>query len=137
VTGLPTCPPEREARRWTRALLITAIAAGIVNVTMWPWSTFVGHAHWRQVEWLPLSQGIRPLDIVANVVLYVPFGWALGLGRARRATPSIVVVGALLSTSIELLQVYCHGHFPTSTDVLTNTCGTWLGATIGTRPPRP
>jgi glycopeptide antibiotics resistance protein len=114
----------------TRALFITAIVAVIVNVTMWPWSTFVGHSHWRLVEWVPFSHGVRPLDIIANLVLFVPFGWALAVGRARRAMPLIVLAGALLSMSIELLQVYCHGHFPTSTDVLTNTCGTWLGVLL-------
>lgn len=117
----------------TRAILIAAVVVATINITMWPWSTFVGHSHWAQVEWVPFSQGVRPFDIGANIVLFVPFGWALAMGRGRRVVLLAVLAGVLLSSSIELLQVYCHGHFPTSTDVLANTGGTWLGAHLATR----
>ncbi len=36
-----------------RRIGLCAIAVVIVAVTMWPPSTFVGHSHWDQVEWIP------------------------------------------------------------------------------------
>jgi glycopeptide antibiotics resistance protein len=46
---------------------------------------------------------------------------------ARR--PYLIVGGAiLLSTAVELFQVYSHGRLPTTTDVMSNALGAFLGA---------
>jgi glycopeptide antibiotics resistance protein len=114
-----------------RALVLAGVLLVILLVTVRPWYGFVGHSHWQLVEWVPFSAGVRPFDIIANVMLFVPFGAALAWRRGGRAVLFATVAGALLSLSVELYQVYCHGHFPTMTDVLTNTSGTLLGAALG------
>lgn len=126
-----------------------ALLAGILTVILFvttggPWSRFVGHSHWPLVEWVPFSRGVYPFDIVANVALFVPLGLTLAWGRSRRALLFVTMAGALLSMAIELYQVYTHGRLATMTDVLTNTCGTTLGASLAalrsmrvTAPPRP
>lgn len=99
-------------------------------VTTWPWSTFVGHPHWQQIEWLPSSRGPRVFDSVANVILFLPLGVLL---EWRRPSPSIrraALIGAMFSLAIESYQVFCHNHFPTVRDVLANTTGSWLGARL-------
>lgn len=114
-----------------RAPVLAAVLAVILLVTVRPWYGFVGHSHWQLVEWVPFSAGVRPFDIIANVSLFMPLGAVLAWRRGARAVFLATLAGALLSLSIELYQVYCHGHFPTMTDVLTNTSGTLLGAALG------
>lgn len=119
--------------RGARRIVLWVIAVVIFAVTTWPPSTFVGHSHWDQVEWIPFSHGLHPLDLIANVLLFTPFGAVFAWGRRRSAITRAVLAGALLSLAIETYQVYCHGHFPTMTDVVTNLTGTWLAARLAWR----
>jgi len=117
-----------------RALLLAGILAVILLVTTGgPWSGFVGHSHWPLVEWVPFSRGLYPFDIVANMALFVPLGLALAWGHGRRALLAATLAGALFSLSIEGYQVYTHDRLATITDILSNTCGTAIGATLATR----
>lgn len=105
---------------------------------MRPWSGFVGHSHWPLVEWVPFTIIVSPRDIIANIALFVPFGLAFGWTRRRRPIRRAVAAAMLLSLGIELYQVYCHNHFPTTADVLANGLGAWLGARVAWRiSPRP
>ncbi|AMY10100.1 putative integral membrane protein [Luteitalea pratensis] len=48
---------------------------------------------------------------------------------ASERRPYLIVGGAiLLSTAVELFQVYSHGRLPTTTDVMSNALGAFLGA---------
>lgn len=72
-------------------------------------------------------------DVVLNVVLYAPVGFALATLARRRhsravSTAAAIAVVFALSTSMELLQVYVPGRDPSSLDVLTNTIGGAIGA---------
>jgi glycopeptide antibiotics resistance protein len=118
-------------------LLTMASLALIVVVTTMPWSTYyVGHSHWARVEWVPFSKTFRPLDLLLNILLFVPFGYSafatLGSEAARsmgrRNQIGIVAAAFLLSLAVELFQVYCHARLPTMTDVISNTGGALLGA---------
>lgn len=123
------------------ATLLLGSVALIVMATTMPWSWyFVGHAHWANVEWVPFSRRVRPDDFILNVLLFVPFGFtavrvlevddhAPG-GRRVPVAGLIVVAAGLLSLSVELFQVYCHGRMPTSVDVISNTLGAWLGTRV-------
>ena len=118
----------------------------IVAATTMPWSAYyVGHAHWANVEWVPFSRRVRPADFLLNVLLFVPFGyaglrvWAGGAGGAvlptggRRTIATVIVAGCLLSTAVEVFQVYCHGRIPTTVDVISNTLGAWIGTRLARR----
>lgn len=125
------------------ALLLGSLALIVIATTM-PWSWYyVGHSHWAAVEWIPFTRRVRIDDFILNVLLFVPFGFSalrvsaregepadLRTWRPRRAIVWVVVAGCLLSISVELFQVYCHGRIATSADVLSNTLGTWLGTRI-------
>lgn len=93
-----------------------------------PWYRWQDHAHWTRVQWLPfLTPPLRVRDIVANTLVYVPFG--LLFTRAIRPSVWAAVSAAfLLSLLTEWTQVYSHGRFPSSTDLLCNTLGAWVGA---------
>jgi hypothetical protein len=70
------------------------------------------------------------LDIILNVLLFLPLGIGLGLlGRTRAA----VAIGFLCSVAIELTQLYLiAGRDASLRDVITNTLGTGLGASLVT-----
>lgn len=112
--------------------------AVIVAVTTMPWSVYyVGHSHWAHVEWVPFTRWVRPLDVVLNIALFIPLGASAAAawsspdpGSTARRRRAIVAGACLLSVSVELFQVYCHGRLPTTTDVLTNTLGAWLGTRL-------
>lgn len=109
------------------ALWCVIIAAAVV-----PWASYLTHTHWDRVQWVPFvpPPDVRLRDLAVNVLLYVPFG--VFFVEARPLSPSIrraVVWAAAFSVLTELTQVFSHGRFPTSTDVLMNVLGAFLGAT--------
>ena len=65
-------------------------------------------------------------DLVANVLLFVPFGVALA-ARGRRV-PWALGAALALSVSVELLQNFVPGRSPVLRDVLANGSGAALGA---------
>ena len=96
-----------------------------------PWSNFVGHAHWQLVRWIPFYDDPEISDMVANIVLFLPFGAFLGKALPRSSSKKLwsgVIFAALaLSTSVEFFQVYCHNRTPSTTDICTDV----LGAAVG------
>jgi glycopeptide antibiotics resistance protein len=112
----------------------------ILVLTVTPIENLRAHAHWGKVTWVPF--GDRHLivrDMVANTLLFVPFG-ALGPWRGRPLATRVLVAGACafaLSSSVELCQVFSHSRLPTTTDVVTNTAGALLGAAFPVRIRRP
>jgi glycopeptide antibiotics resistance protein len=105
----------------------------ILALTVLPLSAYHGHPHWDKVEWIPFTAGVRPLDFLANVVLFLPFGLFAPFSRHRSPAFRVVLValaGCLLSVSVEYYQVFCHGRLPAMTDVLANTAGALAGATL-------
>lgn len=84
----------------------------------------------RAFRWIPFgdffrySSPIIPLYyLVSNVLLFVPFGWALrGLGHRHP-----VLFGFGVSVAIEVLQFVLASGFSDLNDVLQNTVGTLLG----------
>ena len=90
---------------------------------------------------------ITAFDVIINTVAYMPLGGLLLVSLRRRAlllstqhAPTIawcgaMVVGLGLSVALELLQSLLPWRVSSPLDVLTNTLGTALGATILLLPP--
>ncbi len=109
-------------------------SAVIVAATV-PWTDFVGHTHWQKVQWIPFrSPPVRLLDVVVNIVLYLPFGYQLVRASASRARVwhAVALAGAL-SLTVEWSQLYSHSRFPSLQDVVCNILGSWIGAWWATR----
>ena len=70
------------------------------------------------------------LDIVANVVLFVPLGFLYAVARDRSAArPSrIFLVAIVWSATIELVQLFEVSRYAALSDVLANGGGAYLGA---------
>ena len=111
--------------RW---LLWIAVIVAIVA----PWRDFQNHTHWSNVVWIPfVSQPWRIGDAIANVLLYLPFGyWYPRQSRRHGAVWLAMVVAALLSLSTEYAQLYSHSRFPSLTDVTCNLLGAYAGLQI-------
>ncbi len=76
-------------------------------------------------------------DIIANVLLYMPFGFfaVLALSRDAGVTGRLVLIaliGAALSITMELAQYYDADRVTNASDVYTNSFGALLGAIAGT-----
>lgn len=73
-------------------------------------------------------------DVVQNVLLFVPFG-VLGFLASRTGSSvwrvlTIVAAGALLSASVEVLQLFTTDRTSSLTDLMTNTTGAAAGAMV-------
>lgn len=97
-------------------------------------SDFVGHSHWDYIIWIPPIDEIRSLqfwlDIVVNVALYTPFAFLFLQYRNsnnRSALVTAVLLGLLLSCTVELYQVYSHNRRPSPLDIVCNLSGTIIG----------
>jgi VanZ family protein len=71
-------------------------------------------------------------DAILNLCLFVPLGLALAWNS--RSPARAVLCGLLLSTTVELAQMWIPGRDPSLTDIISNTAGTTVGALIGLRP---
>jgi glycopeptide antibiotics resistance protein len=116
---------ERASRR---ARIGLALWVGLIVFVVVPWYRFQDHSHWGVVQWIPFTTPpIRLRDIVGNLLFYVPFGMLFARAVNRRPG-AVVLAGFLLSLATEFTQVFSHGRFPSTTDLICNTLGAWAGA---------
>lgn len=75
----------------------------------------------------------RSSDIVENIVLFLPLGFALAGNLTQRGTARLSAIATILlfsaacSYAIEVVQQFIPGRFSSLTDVLANTTGGTLG----------
>lgn len=73
------------------------------------------------------------VDIVANVLLFIPLGFLYRLARrhaARHSTLTVLWIGALVSMAIESAQLFEVERYTSVLDVATNALGAWIGALL-------
>ncbi|MDZ4796552.1 MAG: VanZ family protein, partial [Bryobacteraceae bacterium] len=125
-------------------LLIAAVAL-ILYASLFPWTFTRSSQHinplWIVFHAWRVTPGARGWsDVLLNVVLYVPVGLLASLKLrtlswpVRLTTP--VLLGSVISLSIEVLQVYDVSRFPSGIDWITNTLGTLIGASLAVAVPR-
>lgn len=128
-------PPRSHARLWVSTLLLIAYASFVLLVTMWPQPQqleFDGIAS-RLLRALhnigvPERFGYDELEFVANVGMFVPLGFLLGLALARRAWWLAIFLLPAFSGAIEFVQGFAlEERVSTMFDVLANTIGGYIG----------
>lgn len=67
-------------------------------------------------------------DIITNVLLFLPLGWALRGSKLIRPSWGLVLLPAALSVGIEALQHWIPGRHSSPGDVVFNTIGAGIGA---------
>jgi glycopeptide antibiotics resistance protein len=107
----------------------------VIAITVLPFENFVGHAHWDMVRWIPFyDHPIAPIDIIANMGMFVPFGYllkrALSFRTGRHAWLVTLLSAASISLGVEVYQVFCHNRVPSTTDISTNILGAIIGVVL-------
>ncbi|MGH9737481.1 MAG: VanZ family protein [Candidatus Acidiferrales bacterium] len=120
---------------WSNRVVLLSLA-GILFLTLYPFQ----FAHAESARYLfPFSlngwgKGGSILDGFLNILLFVPFGFGVGeklreRGRSKAFTFFVVwAIGALLSYSVEFLQIYIPSRDSGWGDVITNSSGAAVGA---------
>src|SRR4051812_26163676 len=126
--------PTAVRRYPTLATLLAVVA--IFHGSLFPYEFRVPPGPGGPVDALLNSWADHPSslgDLLANVLLYMPFGLFAALAaRGRKVDFCLVtLVGAVLSTSMEALQFYDTDRVTSLWDVASNTAGTVLGASAG------
>ncbi|MEQ1573030.1 MAG: VanZ family protein [Vicinamibacterales bacterium] len=109
---------------WTLVILMAVV----------PWRNYTDHVHWGWVQWIPFTTPpVKARDIIANILIYVPFGYLYARQRAgcRRAW-RIIGYAATLSLATEATQLFSHTRFPSSGDWVCNVTGAWMGMKLAT-----
>jgi glycopeptide antibiotics resistance protein len=126
-------PPANRA--WSNRILIAALA-GILFLTLYPFefSLHTKLAPGASPFFLgKVDKGGGVLDVVLNIFLFLPFGFALaaklrGKGKSWPAAFfSTWIAGAVLSYCIEFLQIYIPARDSGWEDVFTNSTGAAIG----------
>jgi VanZ family protein len=114
-------------------LVIALIAYGSLYPWHFVWSRNT-HGAWGALlaTWPSHVDRFVLRDITINVLLYIPLGLAAFLAAAHRhsrlvAGTSALLLGAALSTSMEIIQIYVPGRISSLLDIETNIAGTLVG----------
>jgi len=118
---LSPASPTRSRGRLVAALAALAIAAA----TLSPAPSQVAEAA-RTPIWCVLCGDLGTVDVLLNLLLFVPLGLALRAAGFPVARATLLAAG--FSLAIELLQLGIPGRDTSLSDFLTNTAGAALGA---------
>ncbi|SJN11860.1 hypothetical protein FM113_13240 [Leucobacter sp. 7(1)] len=128
-------PPSRRGLRLTLILCGVALVGVVLAVTLWPTpvdqgsrrliAEFIALLHRAGVpEWFGYSQ----LEVLANVLMFVPLGVLGGLLVRPRRLWWVFLALPVLSVCVELTQFWLlPARFATLSDVIANTTGGWIG----------
>lgn len=108
---------------------------GFILVIVFPWRDLQDHVHWGKVLWVPfLSHPLKPVDLVGNILMYVPFGRLSSRALGERGAWWLpLALAAVVSGCTETSQLFSHSRFPSTTDFVCNL----LGCAMGRLPVRP
>ena len=132
---LPTRPP---LPRPTLLPLYLALA----YLVLIGYASLYPFANWRDLGLSPLAflDAAWPrywtgFDLAVNVMVYAPLGFLLALTLRRlpgrwSAAVAALLLGALLSFTLEVLQNWLPARVPSNLDLACNTVGTAIGAVI-------
>jgi VanZ family protein len=120
-------PPADTGVRLGYALLGYMLGVTLI-ITLLPF-------HFRRPDEWRLMLGGDPVDVVANVLLFIPPGFFYRLAQParRRSALRVLALGALVSLAIETAQLFEAMRNASLLDVAANAAGAWLGALAADR----
>jgi VanZ family protein len=123
----PTPRAEQTGARLGFALLAYMLAVALI-ITLLPFA-FAWPRHWH------VAYIVEPLDVVANIVLFVPLGffYRFARGAERVSALHVLFAGALASGAIETAQLFEAARYASPVDVAANALGAWLGGVAAGR----
>lgn len=132
---VPFPPAKSHARLWIAGIGLVIVGSLILLITMWPTPVDQGYESTvkRVLQILhdngvPMWFGYNKLEFSANIVMFVPLGFFVGLILHRRVQWLGLVLVPLVSTGIELTQyLLLEQRYATVPDVIANSLGGWFG----------
>jgi len=129
LTGDPRC---------VAFYLFNERAGNVVHNRMGPGPDLLIPERYRiedQTFLMPFWDGFDFQDIIENILGFVPLGFLfyayLSLRPPARWTAlAVVLLGGLVSLTIEVLQAHLPTRHSDTTDILSNTLGTWAGVVL-------
>ncbi len=133
---LSTEPPRSRARIWLAIGFLIVYTGIVLTITMWP--TPVDQGYESAVQRLlavlhrngvPSWFGYNKLEFTANVLMFIPLGFLVGLALPHRLRWLAFLLVPAFSGAIELTQLVLLSHrYATWEDVLSNSIGGIIGA---------
>ncbi|WP_460796763.1 VanZ family protein [Microbacterium sp. GXF0217] len=128
-------PPRSYARLWVSTLLLAVYTAFVLLVTMWPSPQdlefdSIASRVLRALHniGVPETFGYDKLEFTANIAMFVPLGFLLGLALARKAWWVALILLPAFSAGIEFTQgIALESRVSTFYDVMANSIGGFLG----------
>jgi VanZ family protein len=125
-------PPTTGSSSPVLWLLFALWSLAIVYGSLWPWQAWreIGSAPWAFLG-DPWPRYWTWFDFFSNLALYAPLGLLLALNLAPRRKAMLwlpLLIGCLLSLSIETAQSYLPQRVPSVLDLVANTLGAFFGA---------
>jgi glycopeptide antibiotics resistance protein len=132
-------------RKYWLYFLLVSYVLFIIYSTAVPFNFVLSRRIFSQrfshIDWIPFygkHQLIARADVVANIIFFIPLGILLGLQKilsnyrnyTLREWLVILGLGFSISSTVEFLQLFTLDRHTSFTDILTNSCGTLLGAGI-------
>jgi len=131
--SLQRYPLQRTTAAWPLAWVYAIL---IVYASLYPFDNWriQGIAPWAFLT-APLPKYWTGFDVLSNVLGYAPLGFllALAMHRTRQRWPAIVtatVAAALLSLTLESLQMFLPVRVPSNVDLVLNAFGAFGGAVL-------
>jgi glycopeptide antibiotics resistance protein len=121
-----------KSPRLTPGVIAGGIALAILYGSFYPFG-FYAHHDPRGPLGVLLGSGFRFYrdDVVANILLYIPFGFFVAYALEKRIVEAMAIAtlaGFGLSLFVELMQFYDFGRVQAIADICSNTLGAMLGA---------
>ncbi len=127
MPGVTSATVTARSSRLRWSLLLGCVVL-IVYGSLFP---FTGWRVPAEFPWpfnLALYRDTPATDILTNLLLYVPLGVLLALGRRWSAVPLVLLAGGSLSLGLETAQAFLPGRVTSLLDTALNVLGTGLGA---------
>ncbi|WP_217182623.1 VanZ family protein [Streptomyces sp. AC495_CC817] len=130
-------PPPRRGTRWFALALGVPFLAGLAALTLTPSRVEESMPNlldlvlrgFHRLGWESLD--FTRLEIIANVLVFVPIGILAFVLLPRRVWPVALLVGPALSVAIELAQRIALPHrAATVADVIANSTGSAIGVLL-------
>lgn len=133
-----TVPPRSHARQWLSAFGALICAGIIALVTLTPDAGGAGFAaavnrllEYAHAHGVPESLGFDQFEWLANVAMFIPLGFCIGLLLPRRVQWLGIILLPLISCGIEWAQLtVVAGRVPDARDLLANSLGGWTGVVV-------
>ena len=105
----------------------------VVVLLSLPWIGFTATPQWFCVHWIPFTDPAdKPRDLLANIALFIPFGYSYVRHRPGRFRILEAALVALVVSVVgaEATQLFSTERYPSATDVFAAMVGASAGAAL-------